>query len=190
MTTRSPTTPDGWGVTLAFWATLLVAGSLFMAASLAPRLAMLADQQEEYAANQRQLIELEQRAESLERIARAAQDDPTFAKELARTGLALDQPGSHQLSVPAALQPDAGAIADEPPSHGVPPRMTLALSAIRPLADDVRLRFSVLGLASFLVVMAFAVLNDARAATSRAIKRHASAFGRGIVARYRRPDSR
>lgn len=178
----SPSTSerDDWTMSLAFWGTLLVAGALFAAVSLAPKLQTLADLREAYATNQRRLVALERQADELERVADALEHDPAFAAELAKVEFAAGRPGRERIIVPADLRLGAET-APSPVLSASPVRSPLPAFLLEPLATHRGLRFGLLATAATLVLAAFLVLHEEQAATVRAALIH----GRRILARIR-----
>ncbi|HEX6986201.1 MAG TPA: hypothetical protein VF170_12545 [Planctomycetaceae bacterium] len=178
---------DGWGTAFAFWGTLLVAGALFASVSLAPKLKTLAGLRAEYAANQLRLVELERRADELERVAEALEHDPSFAAELAKVEFAAARPGDERIAVPEALRLGAAEEAHRdglrPPSPGawsIPPML------LDPLATHRGLRIMLLTAAAGLASAAFLVLNERHAATLRTAAGRAAEAARRATDRYRK----
>jgi len=187
----SPSTSerDDWTMSLAFWGTLLVAGILFAAVSLAPKLKTLGDLREEYAANQRRLVALERQADELERVAEALEHDPAFAAELAKVEFAAGRPGRERIVVPADLRLGAET-APSPVPSATPVRSPLPAFVLEPLATHGGLRMTLLATAATLVLVAFLVLHEEQAATVRAVLVRGRHLFTRVRDRYRKSPSK
>lgn len=175
----------GWGVTFAFWGTLLVAGALFAVVSLAPKLKRLAELDAKYAENQLRLVELERQAIELEKVAEAIEHDPAFAAELARLEFAAGSDGE-RIDVPAELRLGAGEDAAEPATAAVKSHWSVPPEVLGPLATHRGLRATLLATAAVLVLVAFVFLNEEQAATVQAVVRTSKETARGVAERYRK----
>ena len=155
---------ERWAVTLAFWATLLVAAALLATITLAPKLVRLADLRTAYAANQLRLVALERQANELEQVTQALQGDPRFAEELAKVEFAAVRPGAEQIAMPADLQLRAAERPTDQTEPAVPLLLSLPPAVLEPLATHARLRQGLLAVAAALCLFAFTCLHGSTAA--------------------------
>lgn len=172
-------------MTFAFWATLLAAGVLFAAVSLAPKLKALAGLDADYAANQLRLVELERQAIELEKVAGALEHDPAFAAELAKLEFATGSEGGERIAVSEELRL-GGTEPKTPAAAPVVPQSVLPPELLEPLSSRRGLRAALLATAAGLVLIAFLFLNEEQAATVRAVVRNSGATARSLTGRYRK----
>jgi hypothetical protein len=71
-------------MSVSFWLTLTVAGIMYAAVSLSPKLAAWINVRQQYVTNATRLSQLEDEVDYLERVAEALKTDPEFAKRLIR----------------------------------------------------------------------------------------------------------
>ncbi|MGC1274122.1 MAG: hypothetical protein WBC44_10480 [Planctomycetaceae bacterium] len=183
----APPEDDDWAMSFAFWGVLLVAGALFATVALAPKLHTLVEQKADYATNQRRLVELEHRADELERVAEAIEHDPEFAAELAKVEFTAGRPGDERIAVHKELQlggDDAVEPAAEAVGGPMPAGWSMPPLLLDPLATHAGLRATLLSIAAILTLVAFVVLNEAHAATVRAVVDRGAQIGRSMTKRY------
>jgi cell division protein FtsB len=186
MTLPSTDRDAPWSVTLAFWTTLLTAGGVLAAVALAPKLKTLGELQTEYAQNQLRLVELERRANDLERVAEALERDPAFSSELAKLEFAAARPGEEYIAVPRELQLGADARPTPQPDHLQPPRWPVPRTLLDTLATKSHFRAALLTIASLLVLVAFLILHEEHAALLRMSAKRAKKCAAAIALRYRK----
>ncbi|MDQ3333522.1 MAG: hypothetical protein M3552_23230, partial [Planctomycetota bacterium] len=147
----SNTRDESWGETLAFWGALLIAGGLFAAVALAPKLETLAELKLRYAENQHRLVAMERQANELQSVADALEHDPAFASELAKLEFAAGRRGDESIAVAAELrlggQRDAMLDATTPPNTAG----SVTQAMLSPLANHRGLRIAMLMVAGGLV---------------------------------------
>lgn len=78
-------------MSVIFWLTLTLAGIMYAAVALSPKLAAWINVRQQYVTNATRLTQLEDEVDYLERVAEALKTDPEFAKRLIR---ANQNPGS------------------------------------------------------------------------------------------------
>jgi cell division protein FtsB len=88
---------------LFFWVCLFVAAGCYAAVVLAPKLIVFEALEAEHAANQWRLVALEKRIDGLQKMIAAAQNDPAFVRELARSDFAIGHPDEQRIAVDAHL---------------------------------------------------------------------------------------
>lgn len=92
-----------WVVAVLFWAAILVAGTLYAAVALSPKLLVYLNLRDEHYQTQVELVTLERRVMYLGRVMRAFENDPEFAAEQARVELGAERPGDERIAVGPAL---------------------------------------------------------------------------------------
>jgi hypothetical protein len=151
---------------LAFWCCLGLSVAILAAVFLAPRLRTYRDLKRQYDGLERELIAAEERVDYLQKVVDALQHDRQFAAELARADFGPSGPAvgmEERIAVPPALNLNrepmsAGATTAEarrPFSQNV-----LDTPVLDTFSDDRSVRTSLLGAASFLVLVAFTLLCD------------------------------
>jgi len=98
---------DGaWGSAFSsvfFWVCLFVAAGCYAAVVLAPKLIVFETLEAEHAANQWRLVALEKQVDGLRKVIAAAQNDPAFLREMARSDFAVAHPDEQRIAVDAHL---------------------------------------------------------------------------------------
>lgn len=169
---RDPETAGGVLVSLAFWLALLTATVMFALPTLAPKLVALHQLEQDRNAWQTKLVTKEREASRLAYFVDALRTDPDLAAELARVQFDAVRPGEEVITVEGSLAfnhrfgVDPGAdenrtIVSATSSSSVP----LAwLPWIERLANERELRWTLLGSATVLVLIAFTLLQEATSA--------------------------
>ena len=78
-----------WAVSLCFWLSLTVSGSMYGAVALSPKLAVWMSARHEFRENSRQLAALEDKVEYLERVCHALDTDPDFLQRMSQASGAV-----------------------------------------------------------------------------------------------------
>ena len=161
----TPLTPTSfrsvaWGicVSLAFWATLLMAAACFAAVSLSPKLWQWQRSNDQFAANQHHLAAVEEQTLRLQRVVAALNEDPAFVEELARVEFDAFRPGEETIPVdpPLRLHSQAAAVESAQPRRAVSSWQPMLIL----LAGDRQIRTSLLVAAAALVIVAFTWLQE------------------------------
>ena len=147
-------------VSLCFWFALLTATAVYGSVVLAPKLAVWSDVRGEYDSNIRQLVNLEEDIEYLERVENALQTDSEFVQRLVGTSNPGQAPGEEVIPVSGGLlfgQSDEELCVSDDPAD------SFLSGTIIEVATNTQLRTLMLTLAACLTIFAFAFLNDAGA---------------------------
>jgi|AP95_1055475.scaffolds.fasta_scaffold123903_1 hypothetical protein len=170
-------------VSLLFWGLLLLAGVLYGAVSLAPKLLINAELDTRYRKVQSQLVGLEQRVTELRYITLALENDPRILQELARIDLDAASPDEERIHLPAELTLQS-RVTD---FRSNAPEVTRAwyLPILRAFAENERLRLTSLLSAAALVIIAFLFLHPSQATQVRSGWDSVSEFTSGVTGRYR-----
>ncbi len=153
---------------LAFWCCLGLSIAILATVFLAPRLRTYRDLKRQYDGLERELIAAEGRVDYLQKVVDALQHDSQFAAELARADFGPSGPVAgkeERIAVPPALN-----LKSEPMSTGATTaeagrpfsQSVLDTPLLATFSDDRLVRASLLGAASFLVLVAFTLLCDKR----------------------------
>jgi cell division protein FtsB len=98
--------PGEWGGAVSsfiFWVCLFVAAGCYAVVVLAPKLIVFENLEAEYAANQWRLVSLEKQVDGLRKVIAAAQNDPAFVRELARSDFEVAHPDEQRIPVDPRL---------------------------------------------------------------------------------------
>ncbi len=172
-----------WVVSLIFWITLCGAAMMYAAVALAPKAAEWIEARNQYVTNARQLVQLEEEVEYLERVAAALKADPEFAERLAQAsaaGSAQDQeivPVTEDLLF-GGYQESRQTTKPDPPG----PWMTLVYL----LASSSSHRTALLFTAIVLTVLGFTFLNDSESGYLHSIGRFVVTVVMFPVRRYQK----
>jgi len=144
---------QSWAPAVAFWLCLFVAGLLFAAAYLSPKLLTHARLSSRRFDNHEQLVTLSQHCEHLEVVQQALESDPGMKAELARIEFDAVDPAEQRIAVGAGLTLNAIAAAPIPK----PPGTSLAWYApmLEFLVDNPQYAHCMLLIAAVLVVYGF-----------------------------------
>lgn len=149
----------GWGGALSsfvFWVCLFVAAGCYACVVLAPKLIVYETLTAEHDANHWRLVALERQVEGLRKIIVAAQNDPAFVRELARSDFEVAHPDVQRIPVDPHLMLQIGGSRSEAPlRRGTLPAYAPAL---RWFAASPNLGSVLLAVASGLIISAFTLL--------------------------------
>jgi cell division protein FtsB len=179
-----PETAFGMAVSLMFWLCLLAACLLFALVSLSPKLLVYLQLRSQFDANQRRLVGLEQQADQLERVIDAIKTDAEFSAELTRIEFDAVRPDEEVIPVDMALKLDARAV--ETPLAESPAVHEWYEPHVKTLASDQRLRMSLLGSATLLIILAFTILQPDQMGRVAVGQHSHDSFWRNIARRYSR----
>jgi len=172
-----------WVVSFLFWGQLLLAGALYGAVALAPKIARHVELQREFDTNQVQLVQLEQKVEELKKVTESLQRDPWLLEEIARIDLDAIRPGEERslLQEELTLQSRIGSRAESLPVDSVA-WYSPALSAF---AANHRLRRVSLLVAGALVIAAFTFFQPSQVERFQTGWTSTCETGLALLARYR-----
>jgi hypothetical protein len=103
-TTRQTDEPrHGWILSLAFWLCLLLAGGLYAAVALSPKILAHLHLKQKFYENQIRLVTLERQVQYLGKVVVALENEPDFAAELLRVDFDASRPGDERIAVDRSL---------------------------------------------------------------------------------------
>ncbi len=142
-----------WISSLLFWSQLLLAVALYAAVSLAPKLLVYVDLQNDFVKTQSQLVYLEQQVDELKKVVETLERDPRMIQELARIDLDAARPGEERI----ALSPDLKVQSRITQQRVHAPEVTRAwyMPLLTTFAQNHQLRTSCLCVAAALVLISF-----------------------------------
>jgi len=111
---------EGWGSAFSsflFWVCLFAAAGCYATVALAPKLIVFETLEAEHAANQWRLVALEKQVNGLRKVIAAAQNDPAFVRELARSDFAVSRPDEQRIAVDSHLMLQIGGNRSEAPAR-------------------------------------------------------------------------
>lgn len=163
MTSPCETGPEsrlGWATSLLFWVCLFLAGGLYAAVALSPKLLAYLALEREFSANQWRLVALDRQVSHLEKVIEAQTHDPAFVREQARSAFDVASPDELRIPVDRHLRLNIEAAALEPQ---LPPRTHPWYAPLfSAVARSHELGNALLGAAAALVLFAFTFLNERR----------------------------
>jgi hypothetical protein len=173
-------------MSVSFWLTLTVAGIMYAAVSLSPKLAAWINVRQQYVTNATRLTQLEDEVDYLERVAEALKTDPEFAKRLIR---ANQNPGSHDTEfIPVSKGLLFGGA--ETKEYTVPEVVRPAFAkVVFHLASHEQHRTWLLAGSAGLTLLAFTLLNDAGIGIVQSAWATLCQFFGWLTARYRKPPA-
>ncbi|MFO1002635.1 MAG: hypothetical protein U0936_20080 [Planctomycetaceae bacterium] len=173
-------------MSVSFWLTLTVAGIMYAAVALSPKLAAWINVRQQYVANATRLTQLEDEVDYLERVAEALKTDPEFAKRLIRTNQNPEAQKAEFIPVSKGLL-----------FGGAETKKYTAPEVVRPafanvvfhLASHEKHRTWLLAGSAGLTLLAFTLLNDAGIGIVQSALAAICQFLRWLTARYRKPPA-
>lgn len=173
-------------MSVSFWLTLTVAGILYAAVALSPKLAAWINVRQQYVSNATKLAQLEDEVDYLERVAEALKTDPEFAKRLIRANQNPDSQETEFIPVSKGLL-FGGA---ERKEYKVPEVVRPAFAkVVFHLASHEQHRTRLLVGSAGLTLLAFTLLNDAGIGIVQSgLAALCQIFG-WLTARYRKPPA-
>lgn len=188
-TAEPPQVPQSVGsffMSVSFWLTLTVAGIMYAAVSLSPKLAAWINVRQQYVTNATRLTQLEDEVDYLERVAEALKTDPEFAKRLIR---ANQNPGSQETEfIPVSKGLLFGGA--ETKEYTVPEVVRPAFAkVVFHLASHEKHRTWLLAGSAGLTLLAFTLLNDAGIGIVQSALAAICQFFGWLTARYRKPPA-
>lgn len=188
--TADPSTPPAkekpsgsWVVAFLFWGTMLVAGGLYAAVALSPKLIVYLHLRDEHYRTQVELVTLEHRVLYLKKVMHALENDPEFAAEHARVELGAERPGDERIAVDERLHftPDA----EFDPSVFQTSILPWYTPLLEVFATDRKTRQGLLIAAVSLSLFAFTFLQDSQVPQLLGVFRGIKNFWLRATARYR-----
>ena len=174
-----------WVVAVLFWITILIAGVLYAAVALSPKLLVYLNLRDEHYQTQVKLVTLERRVGYLKRVMHALEHDPEFAAEQARVELGLNRPGDEQIAVDSSLHftPDA----DFDPSVFRESILPWYAPLLEVFAQNQKTRRGLLIAAVCLMMLAFTFLQESQTSQILACARGMKNGWLRATSRYRSP---
>lgn len=171
-------------MSVSFWLTLTVAGTMYAAVALSPKFAAWINVRQQYVTNATKLAQLEDEVDYLERVAEALKTDPEFAKRLIR---ANQNPGSHETEfIPVSKGLLFGGA--EAKEYTVPEVVRPAFAkVVFHLASHEQHRTWLLAGSAGLTLLAFTLLNDAGIGIVQSALATICQTFAWLTARYRKP---
>jgi len=149
-----------WAVSVCFWATLLLAVTVYAAVALAPKFCVWNQVRLEYRHYATELIALEDDVTYLERVEAALRTDPEFRNRVAGVAQPLEPDGEEFIPVSGSL---LFGHQDSSANRSTTPSLPKYHAAAVLIASHTRLRLMLLCSASLLTIFAFTFLNEAGA---------------------------
>lgn len=188
VTGTQPTAPHEmstlqWVVSFLFWGQLLLAGGLYGAVALAPKLSNYVHLRGEFHTNQVQLVQLEETVEELKKVTEALESDPDLLEELARIDLDATRPGEeriplqNELTLQSRIKNNTRAVSPETDEWYSP--------LLTAYATDHRLRRVSLLVAASLVIAAFTFFQPSQVNRFSTGLTSIRESGSSLTARYR-----
>lgn len=176
----------GWLISLTFWILLFIAASLFAAVVLAPRYLSYLNLQNEYYANQVQLVSLENQVEYLREIAHSLEHDPEFRSEVARVDFDAVRPGEERIAVDPDLALD---VPQWDPDKKIPvTNRSWYVPMLGVLSENQKIRSSILLTAGVILVLSFTFLHESQSRQLETVTKSTRDLLGMFVSRYRIPD--
>ena len=173
-------------MSVSFWLTLTVAGTMYAAVALSPKFAAWINIRQQYVTNATKLTQLEDEVDYLERVAEALKTDPEFAKRLIRANQNFGAKGAEFIPVSKGLL-FGGAEAKE---YTVPQVIQPAFAkVVFHMASHEQHRSWLLAGSAGLTLLAFTLLNDAGVAIMQSALATVFRIFAWLTARYRKPPA-
>lgn len=181
-----PQSVGSFFMSVSFWLTLTVAGVMYAAVALSPKLAAWINVRQQYVTNATRLTQLEDEVDYLERVAEALKTDPEFAKRLIR---ANQNPGAQETEfIPVSKGLLFGGA--ETKEYTVPEVVRPAFAdVVFHLASHEQHRTWLLAGSAGLTLLAFTLLNDAGIGIVQSAFATLCQIFAWLTARYRKPPS-
>lgn len=166
---------------------MLVAGALYAAVALSPKLVVYLHLRDEHYRTQVKLVTLEHRVLYLKKVMHALEHDPNFAAEQARVELGAERPGDERIAVDESLHftPDA----DFDPSVFKSSILPWYISLLEVFATDQKTRRGLLIAAACLSLFAFTFLQESQASQLLACFQGVRNCWCQATSRYRTPPA-
>ncbi len=173
-----------WVVAILFWGLMLMAGGLYAAVALSPKLAVYLRLKDDHYQTQVKLVTLERRVMYLKKVMHAFEHDPDFAAEQARVELGVERPGEERIALDRSLHftPDA----DFDPSVFKKSILPWYMPMIDVLAGDRKIRRGLLIAAALMSLFAFTFLQESQTSQLLACARGMKTGCLRAVSRYHR----
>lgn len=157
-THEQPDTQSSWGISLAFWLTLLVSISVYSLVALSPKLLTYIRLRHDFNTTQVRLVGLEHEVEDLDQVIDSLTHDPDFLRKHASVEFGARRVGEERIPVDPDLQL---SIRDNDPVFEIPAdSYPWYGSLIRPFAETPRLRGLLLLASGMALVLAFTFLQE------------------------------
>jgi len=186
-TSREPVN-GSWVVAALFWIALLIAGGMYAAVALSPKLLAYLNLRNDHYRTQVKLVTLERRVTYLKRVMQALENDPEFAAEQARVELGAERPGDERIEVDSRwhFSPDS----DFDPSAFRKSILPWYTPILKVVATNEPMRRGLLIAAACLSVFAFTFFQESQTPQWLACARTMKAGWRRATSRYRNSSAK
>lgn len=188
-TDTSPEPVNGsWIVAALFWIALLVAGGMYAAVALSPKLVAYFNLRNDHYRTQVKLVTLQRRVTYLKRVMQALENDPEFAAEQARVELGAGRPGDERIEVDSRwhFSPDS----EFDPSAFRKNILPWYLPILKVLATNEPIRRGLLIAAACLSLFAFTFLQESQTPQWLACARTMKSGWQRATSRYRNSSAK
>lgn len=145
-------------MSVSFWLTLTVAGTMYAAVALSPKFAAWINVRQQYVTNATRLTQLEDEVDYLERVAEALKTDAEFANRLIRANQNPDSQGTEFIPVSKGLLFGGSEAKEYKAPQVIQPAFA---KVVFHLASHEQHRTWLLAGSAGLTLLAFTLLNDA-----------------------------
>ena len=149
---------SSWLTSVAVWLCLFAAGGLYATVTLSPKLLTFFQLHRDYHANQWKLVSLKEQVDHLQRVIDAQKNDPAFVREQARDDFDVAAPDEQRIPVDSRLRLNIGT--GNANLVVVPRDLPWHTGLLAVVARSRAAANTLLGLAAFLVLYAFTLLNE------------------------------
>lgn len=188
-TVESAQVPQSVGsffMSVSFWLTLTVAGTMYAAVALSPKFAAWINVRQQYVTNATKLTQLEDEVDYLERVAEALKTDPEFAKRLIRANQNPGAQGAEFIPVSKGLLFGGAETKEYTAPQVIQPAFAKVVFHI---ASHEQHRSWLLAGSAGLTLLAFTLLNDAGVGIVLSALAAVCRIFAWLTARYRKPPS-
>jgi hypothetical protein len=173
-------------MSVSFWLTLTVAGTMYAAVALSPKFAAWINVRQQYVTNATKLTQLEDEVDYLERVAEALKTDPEFAKRLIRANQNPGAQGAEFIPVSKGLLFGGAETKESTAPQVIQPAFA---KVVFHMASHEQHRNWLLAGSAGLTLLAFTLLNDAGVGIVQSALATVCRISAWLTARYRKPPS-
>jgi hypothetical protein len=173
-------------MSVSFWLTLTVAGTMYAAVALSPKFAAWINVRQQYVTNATKLAQLEDEVDYLERVAEALKTDPEFAKRLIRANQNPGAQGAEFIPVSKGLLFGGAETKESTAPQVIQPAFA---KVVFHMASHEQHRNWLLAGSAGLTLLAFTLLNDAGVGIVQSALATVCRISAWLTARYRKPPS-
>lgn len=173
------------GVSVLFWSSLFLAGTLYAAVALSPKVLAWKTLQRERYNHQVRLVTLEWQTRYLKRVVQAFETDPEFAAEQARIDFDANRPGEERIAVDPSLSLDSRQFEPVFPQQNVSSQWYLI--GFDAIASSRQLQRSMLTAAALITILAFTFFQESQIEGLKKLFRTIRDTWLWATSRYRNP---